>query len=164
MKSIKCPKCGAMNLEIAKKCYKCKKELKETKTCPRCARKNEVNAKRCVSCGFNFNRKKISIWVYLAFSLVLMGVLFLCLYLNKTGVIKRIGIGFRVIAALIVVGVLYAAFTTRKEETLKFDAEDVIKEGNIGLKRMKAASIIAVIIGTLAAGIFVILKFVLKLF
>ncbi len=162
LSEIKCPKCGATNIEVAKKCHKCGHPFRETKSCPKCAKRNDIDAKRCVSCGFNFAKKGLPMWVNLILSLILMGVLFLCLHLDKIGVVKRVGLGFKIIAGLLVAGGLYATFTYGKKDILKLDAEEQMNKDNIALKRMKAIATIAVIIGCLFLGAFIIFKFVLN--
>ena len=162
-KKIKCPKCGFKNYEGSKKCVKCGALYEtETKSCPRCAKKNKLDATVCDSCGFKFTQKRRSIWFNIIFSVILVLCLCACVWLDKTGVVKRIGIGFRVVAVFIIVGLLYVTMTYGKKEQLTFDAEEEFQQKSPILNRMKAISIIAVIVGVIFVAAFVIYKYVLN--
>lgn len=76
LKHVKCPKCGYMNFELAKKCTKCRYDLDfVNKSCPKCGRINANAVKKC-ECGFNFNRKKRSLFTNLIITLIIMVLLF----------------------------------------------------------------------------------------
>ena len=159
---IKCPKCGFMNAYGSKKCYKCNTVLRELKSCPKCAKKNDIAAKKCVSCGFDFSKKRRSVWFSLVISVLLMVFLFVCVKLGKKSIINGVGLGFRIVAVLIICSLIYVTFTYGKKEKINYAAEEEMATKNPVFNRMKLISSIAVVIGLIAAAVFIIVKFVLK--
>jgi len=163
VKTIKCPKCGFKNAYGTKTCYKCKHNLgKEYRVCPRCAKKNEKTAQICTSCGFKFNRKRPGILFNLIFSVLLVVALIVCVKLDKIKVFNNISLAFRIIAVFVIVSILYFTFSHGKKDTLSFDAEEEITKKNAGLNKMKAISIVAVVIGVIFVAAFIIIKFIVK--
>ena len=73
---VKCPKCGYMNFELAKRCTKCRYDLDDmNKSCPKCGKINEKNKKKC-DCGFNFNKRKRTVLGNFIIALLVMILLF----------------------------------------------------------------------------------------
>ena len=163
LKTIKCPNCGFKNAYGTKICYKCKKNLgKEYKVCPRCAKKNESDAVVCDSCGFKFNKKRPGIIFNLIFSVLLVIALIVCVKLDKIKTFNNISLAFRVIAVFVIASIIYFTFSHGQKDTLSFDAEEEMTKKNAGLNKMKAISIIAVIVGVVFAATFIIVKFIIK--
>ena len=162
---IKCPKCGFNNAYGTKKCFKCHHRLEKSfVSCPKCAKKNDPNAVRCVSCGFNLRRKRLSLFACLCISVLIGVLLYLCVRLNKTSVLKNVRVVYSVIAAIIIAGIIRTTFTYGKKDQLKFDAEEEILDKNPRLKRMQLISSIAAVLVVLFIALFIIFKFILKKF
>ena len=159
---VKCGKCGFENLLGTKKCVKCHAVLKHTrKGCPKCAKVNSIDAKKCIKCGYNFERKGNGILRNLFFSIGIVVILSIFLFLDKS-LIKDIKIGFRIAAAFIVLGILNMTLTYGSQDVIKFDAEEEIK-GNTGhFKRMKLFSSLMIIIGIAIAAGFLIYYYFIK--
>lgn len=163
VKTVKCPNCGFENAFGTKECYKCKKNLGvEYRVCPRCAKKNEKNTQVCTSCGFKFNKKRPGILFNLIFSVLLVVALIVCVKLNKIKAFNHISLGFRIVAVFVIISILYFTFSHGKKDTLSFDAEEEMTKKNAGLNKMKAISIIAVVVGVIFVAAFIIIKFILK--
>ena len=161
---IKCPQCGFMNAGGTKVCYKCHARIvPESITCPRCAKKNDFGTTKCVSCGFDFTKKRRSLGVHLLinllFSIALMLVLYFCIQRGEDELVDNFGIAFRVVAVLIIVGVLYATIVHGRKEALKYDAEEEMNDKNPRLQKLKLISSIAVVIGVTAIAIVAIVLF-----
>ena len=120
---VKCPKCGEENIKSVHKCIACGHKLSGSKSCPRCAKINEGDAKSCTNCGYKFSSKTKSIILSLAFSSILMLVLFLLLLFGKTNIVSNFTDTFRIISIVIVVLIIISTFTYGRKEVIDYAAK-----------------------------------------
>ncbi len=162
IETIKCPKCGTMAIKGTKKCIKCHYNLNtEQKSCPKCAKRNDINNKKCDNCGFNFNRKPRSIIFNVIISILLVGALFILVNLEYNGVVKSISLGFKIIAAIFVLFLIYSNINKGYKNIIKYDNhEEIGKEMTEKLDRMKKLSSALIIV---AGAIIIIVLFVIYL-
>lgn len=153
VKMAKCSKCGFENVYGTKLCYRCHEPLQGMISCPRCAKKNEEGTKKCVRCGYSFTRKKRSIWFNLIAAGILVIVLSILLVLGYTGFIKKVKIGFRVLAIVMVALIFFLTFNYGKKDVVSYEMEEKVE--NPTLQLLKRISNIAVIIGFILAFIFI---------
>lgn len=162
VETIKCPKCGTIVIKGTKKCIKCHNNLNtEQKSCPKCAKRNDINNKRCDNCGFNFNRKPHSIIFNVIISVLLVVVLFILVNLEYSGVVKSINLGFKIIAAIFVLFLIYSNINKGYKNVIKYEShEEINKEMAEKLDRMKKLSSALIIV---AGAIITIVLFVVYL-
>ena len=161
-KKIKCPNCGFKNVYGTKKCFKCKKSLVSYISCPKCAKKNAADAKKCSSCGFDFKRKRLSIFACLIISLLICLVLYLCVRFGSKGILGNVKIVYYIFAVIIIMDIVYSTLTYGRKDQLKFDAEEEMSDLNPRLQRMKLISIISIVVMVLAVAFIIIYKYILK--
>lgn len=150
VKKVKCSNCGFSNVLGAKKCIKCNAKLKAvTKSCPRCAKKNDINNNKCVSCGYNFNKKRRSVWFNLIISMLLVIVLCSLLALKKMDTLNGITNILKVLAILFIVYLVYSTLTYGSKEIANYDKEKELVKENKNISKMKKYSNVAIVIGTI---------------
>lgn len=153
----KCPKCGFLNLKGSKKCGKCGSVLvTETKSCPRCARKNKSDVKKCVHCGYHFKSNRKMVLQNFIVSLFIVFFLGILLTLEFTGIVRHIDRGFKVVAALLILVILYTTIHYGSKEIVQYGDKPDLHLEKEKFSKMKRISNIAIIVGGILVGILLI--------
>ena len=157
---VKCRKCGFENVKGTFRCIKCKTPLSETKSCPKCARRNKIDAVICSKCGYKFGKKR-SIWFNLIISIFLVIILSLMVYFKHVGTVNNISNILKILAAILICGLLYGTVNYGKNDIIKFSAEEEMID-NEKFNLLRKISNIAIIIGTiLVVGFLIYYYFIL---
>ena len=161
LEQVTCPKCGFKNIKLTRKCTKCNYDLdKNNKICPRCGKIKANNVKRC-ECGFNFSRKRISVFLGLIVSLIVVVLLFI-LYKINPSLFNDVSFALKVILIFVIFVSLLKTYVNINAETVAYSAEKEMIEKHKKLKKMKKTSNIAVVIGFVIALLFLVYYYLLR--
>lgn len=153
---IKCPNCGFSNLKNSKKCGKCGTIFGKTKSCPRCARKNKIDVKKCTYCGYHFKSNRKMVIQNLIISVFIVLVLGILLTLELTGVVRHIDRGFKIVAILLIVFILYTTIHYGAKEVISYGDKPDLHLEKEKFSKMKMISNIAIIVGGILIAILLI--------
>lgn len=161
LKTKKCLTCGKENVEGTKKYLFCQTELEKRKSCPRCAKWNPFDSKMCSHCGYSFVKKNKNLLKNLFFSILLVGILFLFVFLHKLQFVFGIQLVLKIGAFLLFIGIVISIFTYGEKEKVSYSAEEKIVKKN--LSSFKKFSFLVLGIG-IVIFICIILYFLLEEF
>lgn len=160
IEQIKCPKCGYKNIKMTRKCTRCHYKLDlDNKSCPKCGRINLESIEKC-ECGFNFNKKKRSLFYNMIISLIVM-IIMLLLY-KFGGFSDKYNIALKVIVLFAVFVVIVKTFSNVKGEEISYSAETEMIENLNSAKKMKLISNISIIVGAILVVCFLIYYYIFR--